>query len=619
VVYRSTRECLNDLDKRGELIRLKKEIDPYLDIAELTRRIHDVQGPALLFEHVKGSSFPVASNIFGTKDRAHYIFQKTLPPLRKAIELRADPRTFFKDYKNLWSLPSLAMTAFCGLPKRSLRRSPVLWKETSISQLPQCVSWPEDGGAFLTLPQVLSLMPGDRSLLKSNLGMYRIQLSGGEYDMDKEVGLHYQLHRGIGIHHTKAKALKKPWKVSIFVGGPPSHTIAAVMPMPEGLSEVIIAGMLAGRGLRWSRWRGYPILSDADFCILGEVNLERLKPEGPFGDHLGYYSLRHDFPFLKVEHVFCRRDAIMPITVVGRPPQEDSVFGALIHQLTKPMISVHLPGVKEVHAVDDAGVHPLLLAIGSERYVPYKKRVPMEVITQGFSILGFNQCSLAKYLFIAACEDDEHLSCQDIPAFFTHVLERVDWQRDLHLLTSTPIDTLDYSSGTLNAGSKLMVVCAGEKKRRLSASIPQRLSAVRDHCIVIPGLLAITLETPPDSVNTQEDTQEDTKTVLYQAINSLDPKLWHEVAMVVVSDDARELGKNFRRFLWETFTRSHPADDIHGKNERYLRRHLIFDGPLFIDARSKHHMPRELKPDPASKRRVDAYVSDDPSLQKWLR
>ncbi len=218
-----------------------------------------------------------------------------------------------------------------------------------------------------------------------------------------------------------------------------------------------------------------PFPAEADFVISGTVDPDRRLPEGPFGDHLGYYSLAHDFPVLNVDRVRHRPDAIWPFTVVGRPPQEDTSFGAFIHELTGPVIPTVIHGVREVHAIDAAGVHPLLLAIGSERYVPYaRERVPQELLTIANSILGQGQLSLAKYLWIAAGEDDPGLDTHDIPRFFRHMLERVDWRRDLHFQTRTTIDTLDYSGSGFNEGSKLVIAA------RARSVVNCRPNSVRD-------------------------------------------------------------------------------------------------------------------------------------------
>ena len=500
--YKSTIECLNDLEKTGQLIRIKEEVDPHLDMAELTRRVYKARGPALLFENVKGSPFPAASNIYGSVERTRYIFRKSLNPTKAAVRFKADPKSVFSSLLNPFRLIKAALWS---LPLPTLKPA-VMKNETSIEKLPQIVSWPMDGGAFVTLPQVFSMDPDSNSVLKSNIGMYRIQLSGNEYETNKEIGLHYQIHRGLGIHHTKAAKTGKPLKVSILVGGPPAHTFAAVMPLPENLSETLFAGMLAGRNMRFGNWKGHKIVADADFCIVGTIDPKKTKPEGPFGDHLGYYSLEHEFPYLKIEKVFHRDNAVWPFTVVGRPPQEDTTFGNMIHEISSPMVPVSIPGVKEMHAVDEAGVHPLLLAIGSERYVPYGKRYPMELLTQANAILGFNQASLAKYLFIATDQDDEKLSTHNVKDFFRHVLERMDLKEIFTFKRRTTIDTLDYSSKTLNnEGSKVVFAAAGEKIRELSGTIPSDLNPEHNAKLSAPGIVICQLDKHTDDYDFEKE------------------------------------------------------------------------------------------------------------------
>jgi len=286
--------------------------------------------------------------------------------------------------------------------------------------------------------------------------MYRIQLSGNDYILNKEVGLHYQIHRGIGVHQTKANKKNIPLKVSVFIGGPPAHTLAAIMPLPEGFSEINFAGALANRRFHYTYYDDFCISTDADFIITGEVFPGKNKPEGPFGDHLGYYSLQHPFPVMQVKKVFARKKGIWPFTVVGRPPQEDTSFGKLIHSLTGKVLEKEIPGLQSLNAVDAAGVHPLLLAVGSERYTPYlETKQPSELLTIANRILGTGQLSLAKFLFITA-EENEKISAQNIPAFMQYFLQRINLERDIHFYTNTSIDTLDYSGTGLNKGSKVV-------------------------------------------------------------------------------------------------------------------------------------------------------------------
>ncbi|RZK34567.1 MAG: UbiD family decarboxylase, partial [Pedobacter sp.] len=404
--YKNLADCIADLENNGHLIRIKEEVDPYLEMAAIHLRVYEKQGPALLFENVKGSKFPAVSNLFGTLERSKFMFRDSLPKVEQLVGLRSDP---IKALKNPLKYAGSTLTALSALPlKQSLFKS--TFQKTTISALPQIVNWPMDGGPFITMPQVFTEDIDKPGVMNGNLGMYRIQLAGNDYIADKEIGLHYQIHRGIGVHQTKANAKEQPLKVSIFVGGPPSHPLAAVMPLPEGLSELTFAGAMGNRRFRYFYdEEGFCISADADFVITGTVYPQENKPEGPFGDHLGYYSLTHPFPLMKVHNVYHKNDAVWSFTVVGRPPQEDTSFGALIHEITGSAIPKEISGLKEVNAVDAAGVHPLLFAIGSERYTPYlKDRKPQEILTIANHILGKNQLSLAKYLFIAAREDDEN-------------------------------------------------------------------------------------------------------------------------------------------------------------------------------------------------------------------
>ena len=351
MTYRSLRECVVDLERHGRLLRIEHEIDPHLEAAEIQRRVYQAAGPAILFANLKGCRFPAVSNLFGTLDRARFIFRGTLDRVKRLVELKIDPTAGLRAPLRYASAAPLAAAM---APKR-VTDGPVLAHACRVSDLPGIVSWPDDGGPFVTLPQVYSEHPAAGGFPAGNLGMYRVQLAGNDYAPDAEVGLHYQIHRGIGVHHAAALERGEPLPVNVFVGGHPAMTLAAVMPLPEGMSELGFAGALSGRRVRMIRRGGeLPIAADADFCMVGTVDPGVLKPEGPFGDHLGYYSLRHDYPALRVEKVYHRSDAVWPFTVVGRPPQEDTTFGELIHEITGPVLPTVLPGVKAVNAVDAA-------------------------------------------------------------------------------------------------------------------------------------------------------------------------------------------------------------------------------------------------------------------------
>ena len=591
---------MTDLEASGALIRIEEELSADLEIGSIQRRVYRAGGPALLFTRVKGCSFPMLGNLFGTLDRTRYIFRDTLKAVERLVQLKIDPRSFLKEPA---SLLSTIPAAWHLLPK-SVQDGPILRNRTTLEKLPQLKSWPDDGGAFVTLPQVYSESAGRPGLRHSNLGMYRVQISGGEYRQNAEVGIHYQIHRGIGFHHAEALEKDAPFRVSVFVGGAPAMTVAAVMPLPEGMPELSFAGLLAGHRIEMVQRPGHlPMPAQADFCITGTIDPRKTLPEGPFGDHFGYYSLAHHFPVLKVEEVFHREGAIWPFTTVGRPPQEDTSFGAFIHELTGPLIPTVIPGVKAVHAVDAAGVHPLLLALGSERYVPYgERRTPQELLTIANAVLGQGQLSLAKYLMIASHEDAPQLDIHDIPAFLRHMLERIDLRRDLHFQTATTMDTLDYSGSGLNSGSKVVFAAVGEKRRSLGVEVPAALRLPQGFsapALCLPGVIA--LKGPACETGKGEpDLRMEALCDSLNGVEGLD-----RFPLIVVCDDSLFTAGTLNNFLWVTFTRSDPAADIYGAGASTVCKQWGCGGPLVIDARIKPHHAPLLIEDAAVERRVD--------------
>lgn len=589
MIYKSTKDCVEDLEKHGHLIRIKEEVDPNLEMAAIQLRVFENNGPAILFENIKGCKFQAVSNLFGTLERSKFIFRHTFYKVQELVEIKNNPIKAIKSpIKNL----STGLLALKSLPKK-VNSGAILFNETTIDQLPLIKCWEKDGGAFITLPQVFSLDPTNSSIFSSNLGMYRVQLNGNDYETNKEIGLHYQIHRGIGVHQSKANELGKPLKISIFIGGSPAHTLAAVMPLPEGLSELTFAGALAGRRFRYIEKDGFILSAGADFVITGEIYPNETKPEGPFGDHLGYYSLTHEFPVLRVHKVYHKKDAIWPFTVVGRPPQEDTQFGALIHEISGSAIPKEIPGLHEVNAVDAAGVHPLLLAIGSERYTPYQTlKQPQELLTIANHVLGFGQLSLAKYLLIANKEDNRNLSTHHIEDFFIHILERVDWNRDLHFYTNTTIDTLDYSGTGINQGSKVVIAAVGDKKRELVTHSP-----IVNGKLVMPGVIALDFQ----SFTTYDNAVKEIETLS----SELETLKLDGLQLIILVDDVDFTSQTLNNFLWITFTRSNPANDIYGVNSFTKNKHWGCNGPLIIDARIKpHHAPPLIK-NPEIEKKVD--------------
>ncbi|TAF55956.1 MAG: UbiD family decarboxylase [Sphingobacteriia bacterium] len=608
--YASLESALIDLEKKGELVRIKEAVDPHLEMASIHLRVHAAGGPALLFEKVKGSPFRAASNLFGTLARSTYLFRDSLDLVRHLIDLKGNPMAALRSpVKSLGA----GLSALNALPLKNPWQQPVTHQEIRISDLPLIQHWPKDGGAFVTLPQVYTEDPTSPGIMRSNLGMYRIQLTGNAYKTDEEIGLHYQLHRGIGIHQSLANARGEDLRVSCFVGGPPAHTLAAVMPLPEGLSEMIFAGVLGKRRFRYAYRDGFCLSTDADFVITGSVSPGANKPEGPFGDHLGYYSLQHDFPLMKVHKVYARKNAIWPFTVVGRPPQEDTRFGELIHALTGAAIQQEIPGVSAVHAVDAAGVHPLLLAVGSERYTPYAPaQQPAELLTQANRILGTGQLSLAKFLFISAPDHGsaQKLDVHDTQGFLQHVLARISWQRDIHFHTHTTMDTLDYSGTGLNTGSKVVFAAYGKALRTLATALPADLDLPAEYQahLVMPGVVAIQL---PPFVNAAQTAVE-----MARLNEILSPQMdcLKGLPFWVVADDAAFVAQQLYNFLWVAFTRCNPSHDIHGIRSFTENKHWGCEGPLLLDARIKPHHAPVLQLDPVVEEKTQRLFEKGGSL-----
>ena len=612
MIYHSLEACVLDLEKNGHLIRIKEEVDPYLEMAAIHLKVHEAQGPALLFERVKGSNYRVASNIFGTIERSKFIFRKRFQLIQQLIQFRNNPK---KILQQPFGAINTGVSALSSIPKKNSYGKAILHNEIKITDLPLIQHWPDDGGAFITLPQVYTEDITKPGVQHSNVVMYRIQLTGNNYILNEEAGLHYQIHRGIGVHQTKANEAGLPLKVSVFVGGPPAHTLAAIMPLPEDMSELLFAGLLGGRRFRYFYSDEFCISADADFVITGEVFPNENKPEGPFGDHLGYYSLKHDFPLMRIHKIYAKKSAIWPFTVVGRPPQEDTSFGNLIHELTGDIITKEIPGLQQINAVDAAGVHPLLLATGSERYTPYNKtKQPAEILTIANHILGTGQLSLAKFLFISA--NDEHkISAQNIPEFFSYVLQRIDLSRDIHFYTNTTIDTLDYSGTSLNQGSKVVFAAYGEVIRNLCTEVPQEFSSLQNFenaKLVLPGIICMQTKKFSDYKNTEKEIQQ-LNDQLKNNFSSL-----KECPIIIICDDASFVSEQLNNFLWITFTRCNPAYDIYGINSFYNYKHWGCDS-VILDARIKPHHAPVLEKDIATEKKIERLFNKGGSLYKVLK
>ncbi len=578
---RNLREYIDILRQEDELLIVEEQVDPYLEIAEIHRRVIARQGPALLFTRVKGSQFPVVTNLFGTRKRLELAFgQRPLAFVKELVRLVE--QGMVPGLRTLWQARSLAFQGLrIGL--RQVRRGPVLeccQRPPRLTSLPLLTSWHSDGGAFVTLPLVYTESPSGQG---HNLGMYRIQ----RYD-DTTTGIHWQIHKGGGFHYHEAEKMGQPLPMTLFIGGPPALMLAAIAPLPENVPELLLASLLQGRRLAMTPdpRGGHRLVAEAEFAVKGMVAPHDRHPEGPFGDHYGYNSLRHEYPIFSASHLYHRRDAIYPATVVGRPRQEDFFIGDFLQELLSPLFPLVMNGVLQLKTYGETGFHCLAAARVTNRY-------PREAFAAGLRVLGEGQLSLTKFLLLT----DGDLDVADFPALWAYILERINWGRDLYIFANVAQDTLDYTGPSVNHGSKAMMMGLGAQPRR-------RLT--RDFCGPLPPDCRCPEVYLPGTLVVEGDSYEKAPDLAVRL------SLWdalQEWQVVVVVDNCREATASLQEFLWTMFTRFEPAHDIHGRRQWVDRYHVGLEPPIVFDCRMKPWYTEVLEVDDATKALVDERIT----------
>lgn len=570
------REFLAALRAEGDLVEIETEADPRLEIAEIHRRVIEQGGPALLFRRPKGAGSPVVTNLFGTPKRIELAFgRRPLEFVRTAV--RAMHELVPPTARGLWGFRSFLREATrVGL--REVPRAPVaevVEPAPDLTRLPALTQWPEDGGPFLTLPLVYTEHPDRR---EHNLGIYRMQVHG-----PRTAGMHWQIGKGGGFHYHVAESKGEALPVTVFLGGPPALVLAAVAPLPEGIPELLLASLLLGRKLPVARVPGVPhrLVATAEIAITGEVPPKVRRPEGPFGDHYGYYSLKHDYPVLTVGKVFRRRDAIFPATVVGKPAQEDFFIGDFLQELLSPLFPVVMPSVVDLWTYGDTGFHSLAAAVVRDRY-------GREAISSAFRILGEGQLALTKFLLLT----DARVDLRDFRVVLETVLSRCRFETDLFVVSNLAMDTLDYTGPRVNEGSKGILAGLGEPVRDLPRQLAGPLPVgAREAAVFCGGTLCVS------GPSWSEDRD-------FGARLARDPALagWPLVALV---DRATDAARDARSFLWHVFTRFEPGADVHAAKAEIARNQVARSAPIVLDARTKPWMPGVVEADPATVALVD--------------
>jgi 4-hydroxybenzoate decarboxylase subunit C len=570
-MHRNLRSFIRQLQLEGDIVEIHAEVDPYLELAEIHRRVIDQGGPALLFRNLKGSSFPVVTNLFGTKKRVDMAFGPKPEQLIKRL-VSMIPDLMPPKPTKLWEEKSTILDLLkFGTKKVSSMKAPVLEVHTqdfNMHDLPVLTSWHEDGGPFITLPLVYTENPLTK---EHNLGMYRIQIHEA-----KQTGIHWQIHKGGGFHYYEAEQVKQALPVTLTLGGPPALIVSAIAPLPEAVPELVFTSMLMGEKLHMAEAPGHvhSIVAEAEFVFGGTVPPFIRKPEGPFGDHYGYYSLTHDFPVFNINHMWRRKDAIYPATVVGKPKQEDFFIGDYLQELMSPLFPVVMNGVKDLWTYGETGYHSLAGAVVRESY--YR-----EAIAHAFRIMGEGQLTLTKFLMVT----DANCDLRIFSELLENILARFRPERDLLIINDTSMDTLDYTGRKFNHGSKAIMTGLGEPIRELPRAYRgdgirgiNKIRVFCGGCLVISGM-----------------TYKDDSDFGLQWIEELNTQFadWPLVCLV---DDA-DIAANQSSFLWTVFTRFDPAHDIYAKSS--IRRNKIaFEGSILIDARMKPFYPDEVETRP---------------------
>ncbi len=584
--YPDLRSFLRDLEAEGDLVRVTEPVDPVQEVTVIQHRVLPRGGPALLFENVKGSPYRLVTNLFGTLERVNKAFGTPPAEVGERVASLAErlmppsPRNLWASRKDLYGLTRARM--------REVRSGPILEQQLAppqLDRLPCLTCWPLDGGPFFTLPLVHTVDPVSNV---GNLGIYRLQ----RFD-DRTTGMHWQIEKGGAFHFRKACEMGKPLPISVFLGGPPALTIAAITPLPEGFDERLLAALMMGQPLDVIRREstGHRIPATAEFVLEGTVSDNDLRHEGPFGDHLGHYSHSADFPVFRVDRLLAREDAIFPATVVGKPPQEDFFIGVALQEMTMPLLKMVRSGVRDLWSYPESGFHPLAVASVHERY-------PREALKHALGLLGEGQLSLTKVLIVTNGDGN----VRDFDTVSRAVWQNLDPTDGLHLLAPTAQDTLDFTGPAMNTGSRLILLATERPEgplRKAPPPEPPLPEQVHRHITALAklgdGFLVAQVADGGDPDPVREALAEHPATRQY---------LFHVLVSADVPVDDPML------VLWGWFTRFDPLTDLHPARREMAGNRVLLSPPIAIDATWKegYRLPVAFDPD------VEAAVD-----KKWGR
>jgi 4-hydroxy-3-polyprenylbenzoate decarboxylase len=440
LIFDDIREFISHLEDSGQLVRIKEEVDPVLEITEITDRVSKNHGPALLFENVKGSGIPLLINTFGSYDRmsqALGVQQFSDITERFSSLLKMDlEKTFgqkidvlLEVYKLTKAKPKVVQKAPC--------QEIVKTDDLSLFDYPVLKCWPEDGGRFITLPLVITKNPETG---RQNMGMYRLQV----FD-EKTTGMHWHTHHDGAVNYRKAADGKEKLEVAVALGGDPITIYSATAPLPYEIDELLFAGFLRGKPVEVVKAKTVDLLvpARAEVILEGYVEPGETRREGPFGDHTGYYSLADDYPVFHLTCITQRKDPVYPATVVGKPPMEDCYLGKATERIFLPFIKAVIPEIVDVNLPLEGVFHNCAL-ISIDKTLPHQAR---KVIS---AVWGLGQMMFTKFIVIV----DKDVDVYNPSEVAWRAFNNVDARRDI-LITEGPVDVLDHSSDTPKVGAKM--------------------------------------------------------------------------------------------------------------------------------------------------------------------
>ena len=573
------------LESIGELHRCTVEVDPYLEVTEIATRAIKEKKPALLFEKVKGSKYPLVINTMASDLRCELALQKHPQQLGEELikflgdALPPKPSSFFKH-------KSIVKRFLKAPPKRaSSAVSQEVVEQPNLDDLPVLTCWPDDGGRFITLPQVVTYDPKSG---KRNMGMYRMHV----FDK-KTTGMHWQIQKGGGFHYYQAEKLGKEFELAVAIGTDPALLMATIAALPENIDEAMFAGFLRGQRTRFVRGKSISIdvPANAEFILEGIVPLKERRMEGPFGDHFGHYSHAAEFPVFHIKTITHRRNAIYPATVVGIPPMEDKWLGDATQQILGPLVKLIHSEITDMWAYYEAGFHNLLVVAVDQRYTK-------ESMKTALGLMGMSQLSLTKCIILVS----EGVNVRNYDEVMKSVRDNFDPHFDFVMIPKVPMDTLDFTSFTMNLGSKMIIDATRKQRPQEGARAPVDRERRTDQIQHLKSLDPRIMD-----INLVHDTLLLVK-VSGHGMPLVEKFVKHTELpgikiIAAVSDDVDIRDKE--NYIWGVFTRFDCERDILFTEQRLIGISPVYKGIMGIDATWKQGYPKPLTMTEQVKKRVE--------------